>query len=120
MLYDKGLKEIQHQHASLLYTWRSVLPHTHTHTLGLQDDLSSYVTPYSGFYSRSSIREAVVLLGEWETERRRGKGAPLLERNCCLEVEVSPRVEYLCWSQGEVRRAEIMLALSPPPALLLS
>lgn len=98
--------------------------HTITHArsaLASQDDLSSWVSPHSGFYSKSSIREAVVLLGgEWEAERRRGEKGPHFWRNCCLEVEVSPRVEYLCWSQGEVRRAEIMLALSPPPAPVLS
>lgn len=40
------------------------------------------------------------------------KGAPLY-RNCCLLLEVSPRVEYFSWSQGEVRRPEITLALFP-------
>lgn len=41
--------------------------------------------------------------------------------SACLLAEVSPRAEYLRWSQGEVRWAQIMLALflllSRPPAL---
>lgn len=43
---------------------------------------------------------------------RRKKGAPLY-RNCCLLLEVSPRVEYFLWSQWEVRQPEITLALFP-------
>lgn len=42
-----------------------------------------------------------------------GKNRAPLYRNCCLLLEVSPRVEYFSWSQGEVRRPEITLALFP-------
>lgn len=45
-------------------------------------------------------------------QRGKKKGAPLY-RNCCLLLEVSPRVEYFSWSQREVRRPEITLALFP-------
>lgn len=49
MLNDKGLLEIQCQHASLhTHLGNRPASHTHTHithTLGLQNDLSSYVSP---------------------------------------------------------------------------
>lgn len=105
------------------------LQNSHTWTLGLFllffSVLIIGVSLALLFYFKSGTHKglwSIKGLEKGEGERRGCKS------NCggsaCLVAGVSPRAEYLRWSQGEVRRAEIMLALflllsrtpRPPPA----